>query len=55
MPGLRRSNSLAQQHVSSSFRTNGGVLHLDDLVPETTSNSETKMRSARDILNDRHG
>lgn len=37
-----------------SSKTNGGVLHLDDLVPETTSNGETKMRSTRDILNDKH-
>ena len=33
--------------------TNGGVLHLDDLVPETMSNGETKMWSTRDILNDK--
>ena len=37
-----------------SSKTNGGVLHLDDFVPETTSNGETKMRSTRDILNDKH-
>ena len=37
-----------------SSKRNGGVLHLDDLVPETTSNDETKMRSTRDILNDKY-
>lgn len=37
-----------------SSKTNGGVLHLDDLVPETTSNGQTKMRSARDILETNH-
>ena len=29
-----------------SSKTNGGVLHLDHLVPETTSNDGTKMWSA---------
>ena len=37
-----------------SRKTNGGVLQLDDLVSETTSNGETKMHSVRDILNDKH-
>lgn len=37
-----------------SSKANGGVLHSDNLVPETTSNGETKMRSARDILNDKY-
>ena len=37
-----------------SSKTNGGVLHLDDLVPETTSNGQTKMQSARDILETNH-
>ena len=37
-----------------SRKTNGGVLQLDDLIPETSSNGETLMRSARDILNDKH-
>ena len=37
-----------------SSKTNGGVLHFDDLVPGTTSNGEAKMRSARDILNNNH-
>ena len=34
-----------------SRKTNGGVLQLDDLIPET---NETLMRSTRDILNDKH-
>ena len=32
-----------------SRKTSGGVLQLDDLIPEATSNGETNMRSARDI------
>ena len=31
-----------------SRKTNGGVLQLDDLVPETTSTGETEMRSPKD-------
>ena len=34
--------------------TTGGVLKLDDLVPETTEEGETRMRSTRDILNEKH-
>ena len=30
------------------------MFQLDDLVPETTSNGETEMRTARDILTDKH-
>ena len=37
-----------------SRNTNGGVLKLDDMVPDTLTDGETKTRSTRDILLDKH-
>ena len=37
-----------------SKHTTGGVLKLDDLIPETTVEGETRMRFTRDVLNDKH-
>ena len=50
---------MLQGKVQSALRylsrnTSGGVLKLDDMVPETSSNGETKLRSTRNILLDKH-
>ena len=37
-----------------SKHTTGGVLKLDDLIPETTGEGETRMRSTRDVLSEKH-
>ena len=42
----------ALRYLSRS--TSGGVLQLDDLVPETTSDGESETRSVQDILKDKH-
>ena len=50
---------MMQGNVQSALRylsrsTSGGVLKLDDMVPETSKNGTTKLRSTRDILLDKH-
>ena len=37
-----------------SCNTSGGVLKLEDLIPETTSSGDTVLRSTYDILHDKH-
>ena len=37
-----------------SRKTNGGVLKLGDLVPETTRSGESVQRSTRDVLEEKH-
>ena len=34
--------------------TNGGVLKLEDLIPETTEDGESILRSTRDVLKEKH-
>ena len=50
---------MLQGRVQSALRylsrnTNGGVLKLEDLVPERCANGETILRSTRDVLKDKH-
>ena len=47
---------MLQGKVQSALRypsknTNGDVLKLDDLVPETTKSDESVLQSTRDVLN----
>ena len=37
-----------------SRNTNGGVLKLEDLIPETTEDGESILRSTRDVLKEKH-
>ena len=37
-----------------SKNTNGGVLKLEDLIPETTEDGESILRSTRDVLKEKH-
>ena len=37
-----------------SRNTSGGVLKLEDLIPETTSSGDKVLRSTYDILQDKH-
>ena len=37
-----------------SRNTNGGILKLDELIPEKAEDGETEMRSVREILEDKH-
>ena len=37
-----------------SRNTNGGVLKLEDLIPETTADGESILRSTRDVLKEKH-
>ncbi len=50
---------LLQGKIQSALRylsrnTNGGVLKLDDLIPETRKNGEPAQRSTRDVLEEKH-
>ena len=50
---------MLQGKVQSALRypsrnINGGVLKLENLVPETTPDGESILRSTRDILTDKH-
>ena len=37
-----------------SRNTNGGILKLDELIPEKAEDGQTEMRSVREILEDKH-
>lgn len=50
---------MLQGRVQSALRylwrnTNGGVLKLEDLVPERCTNGESILRSTRDVLKEKH-
>lgn len=51
-------NFTLQEKVKSALNyllsRTSGVLQLDDLIPEASSNSETLMHSTRKILNNKH-
>ena len=52
-------NLMLQGKTQSALRylsrnTNGGVLQLDDLVPETADTDETEMHTVRDILHNKY-
>ena len=37
-----------------SRKTTGGILHLDDMIPTDSPNSEPTLQSIRDVLQDKH-